>query len=191
MKLSKDHNSLVLDVRQSPGAQDTFQPIPGLISCAGVTGTDNVMQYRWLAFDIKHVLYMYVHVHIIHVRVHVLYTYMYMYTIHWYNNYTCTRMQQVKEEATGGHLQLMYIHVHMTCSCVCTCSCTCTCTCKCPCTCISTRNTASVYTHATCYTCTCTTGHQCHVAGLGLGRIALPKLQYDQRVYMNTGCYLV
>ena len=37
------HNSLGheqpsgLDVKQSPNAQDAFQPIPGLISCAGVT----------------------------------------------------------------------------------------------------------------------------------------------------------
>ena len=28
-----------LDVKQSPTAQDTFRPIPGLISCAGVTGS--------------------------------------------------------------------------------------------------------------------------------------------------------
>jgi len=28
-----------LDDKQSPNAQDVFQPIPGLISCAGVTGS--------------------------------------------------------------------------------------------------------------------------------------------------------
>ena len=42
---TKNHNSLGcerpsgLDVKQSPNVQDTFQPIPGLISCAGVTGS--------------------------------------------------------------------------------------------------------------------------------------------------------
>ena len=41
----KNHNSLGrerpsgLDVKQSPDVQDVFQPIPGLISCAGVTGS--------------------------------------------------------------------------------------------------------------------------------------------------------
>ena len=40
MRISKNHNSLGceqplgLDVNQSPNAQDVFQPIPGLISCA-------------------------------------------------------------------------------------------------------------------------------------------------------------
>ena len=48
MRISKNHNSLGceqplgLDVKQSPDAQDAFQPIPGLISYAGATGnTDN------------------------------------------------------------------------------------------------------------------------------------------------------
>lgn len=38
---SKKHNSpgLHVDVIQSHNAQDTFQPIPGLIICAGVTGS--------------------------------------------------------------------------------------------------------------------------------------------------------
>ena len=42
-ELIENHNSLGrerplgLDVKQSPNAQDTFRPIPGLISCAGVT----------------------------------------------------------------------------------------------------------------------------------------------------------
>ena len=40
----ENHNSLGherpsgLDVKQSPDAQDAFRPIPGLISCAEVTG---------------------------------------------------------------------------------------------------------------------------------------------------------
>ena len=42
MIISKNHNSLDceqslgLDIKQSPNAQDTFRPIPGLISYAGV-----------------------------------------------------------------------------------------------------------------------------------------------------------
>ena len=41
----ENHNSLgreqplSLDVKQSPNVQDAFWPIPGLISCAGVTGS--------------------------------------------------------------------------------------------------------------------------------------------------------
>ena len=31
MKVSKNHNSLGLDVIQSPNVQDAFQPIPGMI----------------------------------------------------------------------------------------------------------------------------------------------------------------
>ena len=47
----KNHNSLGrewpsgLDVKQSPNAQDTFRPIPGLISCAGVTGSVGVTRH--------------------------------------------------------------------------------------------------------------------------------------------------
>ena len=50
------HNSLGheqpsgLDVKQSPNAQDAFQPIPGLISCAGVTvsvGITCTYNHRW------------------------------------------------------------------------------------------------------------------------------------------------
>ena len=42
-RISMNHNTpgceqpSGLDVNQSPNAQDTFQPIPGLFSCAGVT----------------------------------------------------------------------------------------------------------------------------------------------------------
>ena len=36
MKLSKNHNSLGLDVIKSPSLQDVFQPIPGLISSIGM-----------------------------------------------------------------------------------------------------------------------------------------------------------
>ena len=48
MRISKNHNSLGceqplgLDVNQSPDAQDAFRPIPGLISCAGATGSVGV-----------------------------------------------------------------------------------------------------------------------------------------------------
>ena len=38
VQLSKNHNSLDLDVIVSPNAQDAFWPIPGLISCTMVTG---------------------------------------------------------------------------------------------------------------------------------------------------------
>ena len=45
MRISVNHNSLRceqptgLDVNQPPNVQDVFRPIPGLVSCAGVTGT--------------------------------------------------------------------------------------------------------------------------------------------------------
>ena len=47
----ENHNSLGceqpsgLDVKQSPNAQDVFRPIPGLISCAGATGSHGVYMY--------------------------------------------------------------------------------------------------------------------------------------------------
>ena len=34
-----------LDVEQSPNAQDAFRPIPGLFSCAGVTGSVGVLRH--------------------------------------------------------------------------------------------------------------------------------------------------
>ena len=34
-----------LDVDQSPNAQDTFWPMPGLFSCAGVTGSVGVLHH--------------------------------------------------------------------------------------------------------------------------------------------------
>ena len=40
MELSKNHNSLGLDVIQSPNTQDMFRLIPGLISCTGMTGSE-------------------------------------------------------------------------------------------------------------------------------------------------------
>ena len=59
IKLSKNHNFLNTNVAkillyESPDAQDTFWPTPGLISCAGVTQEvwalhDKHMQHRWLA----------------------------------------------------------------------------------------------------------------------------------------------
>ena len=48
MRISKNHNSLGceqplgLDVNQSPVAPDAFRPMPGLISCAGATGSVGV-----------------------------------------------------------------------------------------------------------------------------------------------------
>ena len=48
-KHNNNHNALGcerpsgLDVKQSPNAQDVFQPIPGLISCAGVTGSVGIV----------------------------------------------------------------------------------------------------------------------------------------------------
>ena len=45
MRISETYNSLGckqpsgLDVNQSLNAQDVFRPIPGLISCTGVTGS--------------------------------------------------------------------------------------------------------------------------------------------------------
>ena len=48
MRISKNHDSLGceqplgLDVNQLPAAQDAFRPIPGLISCAGATGSVGV-----------------------------------------------------------------------------------------------------------------------------------------------------
>ena len=73
-----NHNSLGcerpsgLDVKQSPNAQDVFWPIPGLISCAGVTGSVGIQ------------LHLYVYVQLmcmnstrIDVHVHVLLKYCY------------------------------------------------------------------------------------------------------------------
>ena len=47
----ENHNSLGckqplgVDIKQSPNAQDMFQPIPGLISCAGVTGSVGITRH--------------------------------------------------------------------------------------------------------------------------------------------------
>jgi hypothetical protein len=55
MRISMNHNSLGceqplgLDVEQSPNPQDAFRPIPGLISCAGVTGSVGVLRYARMA----------------------------------------------------------------------------------------------------------------------------------------------
>ena len=46
-----NHNSMAanslqgLDVEQSPNAQDAFRPMPGLFSCAGVTGSVGVLHH--------------------------------------------------------------------------------------------------------------------------------------------------
>ena len=50
--IQESHNSLGckqpsgLDVNQSLNAEDTFQPIPGLISCTGVTVLHGMHAYR-------------------------------------------------------------------------------------------------------------------------------------------------
>jgi len=47
----ENHNSLgyerpsCLDVKQSPSVQDAFRPIPGLISCAEVTGSVGITRH--------------------------------------------------------------------------------------------------------------------------------------------------
>ena len=52
MRISTNHNSLgceqpsrPIDVEQSPNAQDAFRPMPGLFSCAGVTGSVGVLRH--------------------------------------------------------------------------------------------------------------------------------------------------
>jgi len=51
MNRSESHNSLGhkqpsgLDVKQSPNVQDAFRSIPGLISCAGVTGSVGITRH--------------------------------------------------------------------------------------------------------------------------------------------------
>ena len=58
----KNHNSLGcerpsgLDAKQSPNVQDAFQPIPGLISCAGVTGSVGITRTCTCAMGIARVL---------------------------------------------------------------------------------------------------------------------------------------
>ena len=55
VRISKNHNSLGceqllgLDVNQSPDVQDAFRPIPGLISCAGATGSVGVTCHAQMA----------------------------------------------------------------------------------------------------------------------------------------------
>ena len=67
--LSMNHISLKKNrprcYAKSPTAQDTFRPIPGLISCTGLTGKWGLVSYaqnavRWLALSI---LQVHVHVH--------------------------------------------------------------------------------------------------------------------------------
>ena len=47
----ENHNSLGreqplgLDIKQSPNAQDALRPIPGLISCTGVTGSVGITRH--------------------------------------------------------------------------------------------------------------------------------------------------
>ena len=50
MRISTNHNSLGcelqdLDVEQSPNVQDAFRPMPGLFSCAGVSGSVGVLRH--------------------------------------------------------------------------------------------------------------------------------------------------
>ena len=51
--IRENHNSLSherpsglhVEVKQSPNMQDTFRPTPGLISCAGVTGSVGITHH--------------------------------------------------------------------------------------------------------------------------------------------------
>ena len=63
MIISKNHNSLDceqslgLDINQSPNAQGTFQPIPGLISYTGVTQYIHILcMYTDIQYDITLVI---------------------------------------------------------------------------------------------------------------------------------------
>ena len=56
--------AMYIDVKQSPNAQDLLRPIPGLISCAGVTSTCTYMYIYSTCID--------VHVHV-HAHVQVVY----------------------------------------------------------------------------------------------------------------------
>ena len=66
-----NHNSLDherpsgLDVKQSPNKQDVFQPIPDLISCAGVTGSVGIQ------------LHLYVYVQLMYMNSTRMFMYMY------------------------------------------------------------------------------------------------------------------
>ena len=61
-----NHNSLGrerpsgLDVKQFPNVQDMFQLIPGLISCAGVTGSVGITRHA-CAIHIAGLMYMYMY----------------------------------------------------------------------------------------------------------------------------------
>ena len=61
MIISKNHNSLDyqqslgLDIKQSPNVQDTFRPIPGLVSYTGVIRSVGVL---------RHPRIQYIHVHL-------------------------------------------------------------------------------------------------------------------------------
>ena len=61
MRISTNHNSLGceqlqgLDVKQSPNAQDAFRPMPGLFSCAGVTGSTGVLHHVRIAQMAGHI----------------------------------------------------------------------------------------------------------------------------------------
>ena len=61
MRISTNHNSLGcerLDVEQSPNAQDAFRPMPGLFSCAGVTGSVGVLCHAHITQMVEY-MYMY------------------------------------------------------------------------------------------------------------------------------------
>ena len=82
-----NHNSLGceqpsgLDVNQSLNVQDVFQPIPGLICCAGVTRSVVMYMYMQLASDLSDILmYLYTSKQTsvrsrVHNHVHVQYNY--------------------------------------------------------------------------------------------------------------------
>ena len=57
-----------IDVQQSPNVQDVFRPTPGLIGCAGVTGSVGITHHT-CTVHVYMYMYMYRHVH-----VHTLYS---------------------------------------------------------------------------------------------------------------------
>ena len=93
VKISVNHNSLGceqppgLDVNQS---QDVFLPIPGLISCAGVTGSVGVTHHahatQMASLSLHRCWHVYVHVQYDR---HVCTLYMYVCFCHAVEYYTC------------------------------------------------------------------------------------------------------
>ena len=86
MRISTNHNSLGceslqgLDVEQSLNAQDAFRPMPGLFSCAGVTGSVGVLHHVYaLLIKSKQLLLAAFSSPILNIR-HIVHVYVYMCT---------------------------------------------------------------------------------------------------------------